>query len=562
MLLNNNQRELTRLAARYRLNLDGNEEQLVTPVYENLVLNEILTRFKWYETRVDRVIKSGNHNFFLKNLKTFCYAYFKTLDAYKSTLETNNYSLNNEIKEIESFYKKQVGNFESIKKQLANPGSSFYVRENFFQRNLEESYDLIDEKTKTYFQKSNLAKSLESEISSSIKESFDIKPLRANVLGRSESGEKVEASSEISYLWRAGKRFKYIVYQNEKLLREKKDLNKASLEILFDFGFIQKLNKITIDEGSYFPGTLDEANLKYYDKIDKTWKNINISKRNSRLKKTNYFFDEIETNKIIIKIDHYKCLNKVPNSFLDAEELFDLEVLNPQNNQDTEIEMYNVFDLSIDEVSFKYEIYKKRSIYREKKAIELQKAQFFSLRLEKEIPENCFLECEIELQQFLNKDKWSWNILPIPTSYEIEEIIFFKDGKAKFTFPVKAGNISNVSIFDKDRNAINNFEEISKVKESTYETYNDYIESDTLNQVVVKYLIHDFIEYELGKYENGIFNFNNKVKNKKVLLRPRFIFRNINDENKSASVYKYTIETNKTDFNQNVSSRYNILRGD
>ena len=71
-MLLNNETELTALAARYRLKLDNNREELLRPTYENIVLNEINQRFKWYETRSNQIVKSGNYNFFLKNLKINC----------------------------------------------------------------------------------------------------------------------------------------------------------------------------------------------------------------------------------------------------------------------------------------------------------------------------------------------------------------------------------------------------------------------------------------------------------------------------------------------------------
>lgn len=559
-MLQNNQEDLTALAVRYRLNLDNNSDELLKPIYENLFLNQINERFKWYETRSSEIIKSGNYNFFLKNLKTFCYSFFKTFDSYKSTLETKDYSLENEIKEIEIFYKKQISNFESIKKDLNSSGSKFYVKESFSQRNLEESYDLVDEKRKSYFPKYNLAKCSDSQISSSIKETFKIKPFKADVLGSSANGEKIESSKYTSYLWRPSKRFKYIVYQNEKMFKENPGTKKASLEILFDFGFVQKVNKMILDEGSYFSGTLDESNFKYYNETNKQWEILNVNRTNRQLKKINYFFDEVETNKIIVKIDHYKSLNKVPESFLTFEETFNLEILSPTNNQNPLVSMYNVFDLSIDEINFEYEIYKKKSIYRERSAIEVPKAEYFSLGVESEVKENCFLECEMEIQVFNPNGSWNWSIIPIPRSYKVKEVLFFKDGNARLTFPVKDGNIEHLTVKDLTGEVIN-FDSILKIDQSNYQIYNDYIESETLTLVEAEYIVHDSIDYDIGKYENNLFTFNGKIKGKKVLLRPRFIFRNINDENKSASIHKYTVETNKTDFNKNVSSKYEILKG-
>ena len=52
------------------------------------------------------------------------------------------------------------------------------------------------------------------------------------------------------------------------------------------------------------------------------------------------------------------------------------------------------------------------------------------------------------------------------------------------------------------------------------------------------------------------------IEAKRALIRPRYIFRSSTLNNKPSSISKYTLEVNERDSNNNVSSRYKILRGD
>ena len=74
---------ISTIAARYRLSLDNQDEidtSLLTPMYKNIVLSKILNNFEGFRIRADELMLSGNFNFFMKNLKTFSYSYFKNLD--------------------------------------------------------------------------------------------------------------------------------------------------------------------------------------------------------------------------------------------------------------------------------------------------------------------------------------------------------------------------------------------------------------------------------------------------------------------------------------------------
>ena len=426
---------LATLAARYRLGLDNQADvdtMLLEPIYKTLVLSQILNNFNGFEARVNDLLLSGDFNVFLKNLKTYSYSYFKNLNIYKSILKDKNLEIYNESKKIEELYNKQICNFLSIKKQLLNAGSDFFVQKKFYQRNLEEKYDLVDVKYKSYFKKSDLTENSFGSLRPKVRKHVKVTPIKASIIGNSTSGEKVETSKEMSFLWRPNKRFKYIVYKSEDRLRFSDRTEKASLNILFDFGFIEKINKIQIDEGSFLPVVIDYDELKYYDKNGE-WHKVNVLEEVKNLKKRTLYIEEIEASELKLSFNQYKSLNKVSESFLTEEESFSLQVLNPRQNQNQDTIMYDVYDLSLDEVSFFYDVYSAKSLFREKDAIEVDKLKFLSLSDESmEQDSNCFIEAELEIQYYASDNNWSWTIIPYPRSYKIKERLNVKRRTSDF----------------------------------------------------------------------------------------------------------------------------------
>ena len=70
--INMNQ-ELVSNISRYRLSLDnqlGVNEIFLSSVYNNIVMKQILENFPGVNIKYGKVVKSGEFNFFLKNLKT------------------------------------------------------------------------------------------------------------------------------------------------------------------------------------------------------------------------------------------------------------------------------------------------------------------------------------------------------------------------------------------------------------------------------------------------------------------------------------------------------------
>ena len=120
---------LSTIAARYRLSLDNQGEvdtSLLTPIYKNIVLKRILKNFEGFNARADELMLSGNFNFFMKNLKTFSYSYFKNLEIFKRAINSDILELYNESKKIEDFFQKQISHFESVKRTLNKEGSVFF----------------------------------------------------------------------------------------------------------------------------------------------------------------------------------------------------------------------------------------------------------------------------------------------------------------------------------------------------------------------------------------------------------------------------------------------------
>ena len=560
--INMNQ-ELVSNISRYRLSLDnqlGVNEIFLSSVYNNIVMKQILENFPGVNIKYGKVVKSGEFNFFLKNLKTFLYGHFKILNNYNKEIKSFQSAVDNELEKIEYFYLNSLNNYDSVRKTLGTEGSSFKVVRDFKQRNVSENYDLKDFKNKDYFQLNELTENSLGNITSKIKFKNSIVPVKANIEGSSEEGEIVEKSEETSFLWRKGKRFKYIVYKEEKIEVINKT-EKASLSIIFDFGFIEKINNINIDEGSYLPATIQEEELEFLD--GETWKKINIIKKNKKLRKTEYFISPVYTQKIKMKIDHFKSLNKVPVNTLNSEEKFILEAVSPNNNITSEIKNYNIYDMSLDEVSFNYYKFSNRSIYRESIQHEIEKLKYVNLEINKINSDLCFVESELEIQYFLNNKNWNSKIIPVPTSYKVEEVLIKKENNFLITFPVKENTFvlkaEDGTIISRDKYEI---KIINDKKPNLYRNY--YIETNSSIQqkrFFCEYIHSEKIEYENCFYENGKIKFEKLLLNKKAIVRPRFIFRNYGKSENSCYIENYILETNENSKKENVSTRYKILKG-
>ncbi len=271
--------EIKTLAAQYRLELDNinrNDAVLLEVWNREMVVNYILSNFTALSTNSNEILKTSDYNDFLKKIKTFLYSYFKFCLQYENVIDLEMRENSNIIKLIEKFYNTNLCNFESIKKKLSSSASDFIVRKFFEQRNLDEKYDLIDRKEGVFFQQHEIANVKNNCIHSGIKNDSLIIPKRASVFGKSKHSEKIEKSKDLSKLWRENERFKYIVYKEEKEEVLSGSMSKAELNIKFNFGFIQNVNKVDVDFGSYLPCVMNIDKFKYYDEEEKEWKKIDV----------------------------------------------------------------------------------------------------------------------------------------------------------------------------------------------------------------------------------------------------------------------------------------------
>ena len=344
-------------------------------------------------------------------------------------------------------------------------------------------------------------------------------------------------------------------------------MEKASLNILYDFGFVSKTNYMILDEGSFLPTVLNESEFKYYNLETGDWEKVKVLYQNKKMKKNFIYFKEIETNKIKISIDQYKSLNKVSKSNLNPEEKFTLEVLRPDSNQTVESEMYDIYDLSLDELSFYYAEYRRKGLYRDSKPLEVDKLRFLSLNDESVETDSSLIEAEVEVQYYQG-DSWSWVILPLPRSYKIKEVLSVKNKQAILTFPVKKETI--VKVYDESGNQLENpfnylLFRVKTLDEEETKIYNHYLEfndSFRANKIIAEYEVSSEIKYPCGVYKNKVFQFEGDLKDKKALIRSRYIIRNVGTKSNSSVVTKIILESNAKDDSSNISNRYRILKGD
>jgi len=351
-MLNHNE-TLINEAIDYRLSLDNRtevERNLIYPIYRRLVLPEIISNFSWKDVNSSKLLKSSEYNFYLKNLKTFLYSNFKLAESYRSILDTKSKQTFNEIHEIKNKYSKLQDLFFGIKKDLAFSGTTTTSKSFFEERGLEEIYDLEDNKDTFDFFKLNLSKSKVNILESAIEEEVQVHPVNAYVFGKSINSSKIEQSDSIDYLWRDNKRFKYIVFKkapsSDVLVRD----DTAELNLIIDFGFIQSLNEMTIDGGSYLPVVLNESKLEYYDQDTAEWKLIQLSIKRNNLNNKILMFNTIKTNKVRLQFQQFKSLDNVAEAFLTRDEAFTVDMLNPGNSIPRDSKLYKVYDLSIDSI--------------------------------------------------------------------------------------------------------------------------------------------------------------------------------------------------------------------
>jgi hypothetical protein len=567
-MLNHNE-TLINEAIDYRLSLDNRtevERNLIYPIYRRLVLPEIISNFSWKDVNSSKLLKSSEYNFYLKNLKTFLYSNFKLAESYRSILDTKSKQTFNEIHEIKNKYSKLQDLFFGIKKDLAFSGTTTTSKSFFEERGLEEIYDLEDNKDTFDFFKLNLSKSKVNILESAIEEEVQVHPVNAYVFGKSINSSKIEQSDSIDYLWRDNKRFKYIVFKkapsSDVLVRD----DTAELNLIIDFGFIQSLNEMTIDGGSYLPVVLNESKLEYYDQDTAEWKLIQLSIKRNNLNNKILMFNTIKTNKVRLQFQQFKSLDNVAEAFLTRDEAFTVDMLNPGNSIPRDSKLYKVYDLSIDSIKFKYKKYKHKSIFREKHPVEIKKAKFCALDVKFIPTEHCFVEQEMELQLYPKKETSNWvsKIIGIPTGHRVKELLI-KDGKHYvLNFPVAAkvgAEAEGLDIVLKNSDNLEVGEYTIAFDANNPEKFRSYtieIES-TANFFYAEYRTTNRILYDDDVvYENGSLQFKGAFLDKKILCRPRYIFRNKNKN--SCYVVRYTLSKNSDTADKTDDLIYKLLR--
>ena len=541
-------------------------------------------------------------NEYINNINTLRYQLFKLFKENNEILKKS-VSFENNTKEYCKRIEKQKRRFLEEQKKVQKELNSKYSNSKFYllfkEREFEELYDLVEIKTGRTLEKKYQCdyKSGYIESKSFVKDSID--PISIEVDNSSFKEIELQVDKDTSKIWRDNKTFKYIVARKEVEINNVKRKNiPVSLCLIINYNGIESFNRIKILRGSSLPfsiGSIHRWDEDQYVEIN-NYGVVDI------FNESLISFDKIESKRIKITFNQSKYFELSEISNLSETESIINSFSNNIKYVNENKELVKVYDMSIKDIKTELVVSNKKGFYREGREVVVNSP--ISIKVEEEYAyqdSSCYVEKELEIELYGEKDFKAFKneglgtvrikeIIPIPSgNYKEKEVLIFSNKEAKLSFypKIKKDN-SNLELHD----VINVYKNGSLLR-----MYSDYfvsidegetwiespmrigelekqvkkrkagevfikinVQAKVTDDYIAEYIVSE--EYTLDTNEkilvkNGFILFEESLQESYGIVRPRFMFRNLNKNYESSIIksYKVLIEEKEDKIKSNLVVR-------
>ncbi len=611
-------------ASHYRMNLRGLTEDSSGKTAESFLLSRRFNfkkldfSFRKKRNLTDAQLIDSN----LRNLNYFLYYANKNLnsiDKVKNSFElkTRKYFkvLNKDLIKLNSLVKE-------VDLKLNSKFNKVKIYNIFQEKEVEESYDLIDEKRNRRFLKREQASFKDGQIETrkineSILDIISIEILQEESF-YGDDLVPLEISKDTSLIYRNDKFFYYIVGTKQNL-NDLQVLPHKNVELSFVINFdgFEEINNIDIEFGSSLPILLAKDQLEYFDGTQ--W--LPIDPETTSLKYTqsscSIILQTVRTNKLKIKLIQKKfhdtaLMNDETENALRFKKLFNESYLK-YSAEEKEKVIKRIYDFSIMHLECKRKANHSIGYYREAHPVTLNKPLSLQMKTNLSfVSNNCFIEKYAHVVLYGEKDFLAFKRkatnhqhtkrvnkrIPLPSGLKKEkELLVFRDGVAKATFfPELIKNLNKklkdiIKIYKVDPyNLQPNVElTIGEDYEVSFDGGSTYIDSDLstigsinnlsynseiynfvikLSQIkrryiyVVEYSIAD--EIKCGYQEEllikaGELIFNKNLQESVGFVRPVLVIRNKSAFNQCSKIEDYKILIEELDLEESSYIEYEVF---
>ena len=587
-----------REAGKYRLGLrESVLEKDVKRDVESLFLSKTINfnQLSFYRLNRQNPISGSDFSFNYKNFSFFLFFNYKNLNTIEKTLESFN-------KRNENYFKLLNRDLKKIKDQLSESDIKLNSKYNkvkvnsyFREKDLLESYDLVDiKRDKTLLKSERLV--FKDDVLK-LPELFknQIKIQKAEICWEeSFFGDKlkpIKVSKESSYLYREEKAFNWIVGKREfsetgQVIKERP----VELSFILHLHGEQRINQLFIEFATELNVHLKSQQIQYWNGSEwEAYSDLSIVNESNRLQI--FFQNELKTKKIKIQLFQKAFFEFSKNSSKnrideETEKLINKSALNTSVLLE-EGEVLKVYDLSILDVIPFYTKYKNFGYFREAEPLSINKALSFWMEASYLHKENdCFLEKSAHVVLFgeedfeaIKKKRLEFErtprynkIISVPNSaYTSSEVLVFKNRTAKCLFYPDIREASKplserIKVYKNDvaliqgtdysisLDELSSFINVNASIEDLNRTYGEkiagsfYIELKERAKVDDQYkIIYDLDksfytdETKLIKVERGVVVLDSKLHASVGFIRSRFNLRSFSKINDSSFIKNYKV---------------------
>lgn len=543
-MLNFNYETANREAALYRIRMIPNgtsiEEDTIAALAMSLI-NDV-SDYRFYSLR--RVISAND---FLTNYRNLLYV-LKAIELHLKEINSKEEFIFNET---ENWFKKINKDIKVLKDQiyenslrLRNPNSKIKTKSVFSERESRAKYDLVDYKTGASLSIKDQASYKYDSIQCGeiFREKLEV--VSVELAGSESNASYKTVKDNPSNILSLNKIYRHLVVeksqdQDGELLKEPE----VSISLILNFNGKEKLNNIYIETASQLPLTLEADAIQYWDSANKLWMIAESSSLIDQENRWQIFFDEINSDKIKVKLKQYKYI-----AFAEMSNQSNLLRFIKESKVDKDplikTDIGNIYDLSVNKIDCFYYANSSFAFYRDSEALEFKDGYSANLNVDYLVEEDdCLLERYIELESYANGELVRSDLVPLQNQESglEKEVLVFNKRVAYLTFPAKDKdsikiyrngvelNLGGDYVIDLgagDRTTLDT--RVGLKRDSGFGNY--VAEYDAAKSFSLK-------ENSNVKYSSSEVSFDIK----QGAVRPRLVFRNLNANNRSSIISRYTL---------------------
>lgn len=543
-MLNFNYETANREAALYRIRMIPNgtsiEEDTIAALAMSLI-NDV-SDYRFYSLR--RVISAND---FLTNYRNLLYV-LKAIELHLKEINSKEEFIFNET---ENWFKKVNKDIKVLKDQiyenslrLRNPNSKIKTKSVFSERESRAKYDLVDYKTGASLSiKDQVSYKYDSiQCGEIFREKLEV--VSVELAGSESNASYKTVKDNPNNILSPNKIYRHLVVeksqdQDGELLKEPE----VSISLILNFNGKEKLNNIYIETASQLPLTLEADAIQYWDSANKLWMIAESSSLIDQENRWQIFFDEINSDKIKVKLKQYKYI-----AFAEMSNQSNLLRFIKESKVDKEplikTDIGNIYDLSVNKIDCFYYANSSFAFYRDSEALEFKDGYSANLNVDYLVEEDdCLLERYIELESYANGELVRSDLVPLQNQESglEKEVLVFNKRVAYLTFPAKDKN--SIKIY---RNGVElNFGrdyviDLGIGDRTTLDTRVELKKDSGFGNYVAEYDAAESFSLKENsnvKYSSSEVSFDIK----QGAVRPRLVFRNLNANNRSSIISRYTL---------------------